>query len=307
MTGTIFDIQKFSIHDGPGIRTTVFLKGCPLRCRWCHNPESNLRRPELSFSPDRCIGCGYCLSHCPRELHRIVAGEHLIARARCTACGTCAAECYADALELIGREASVDEVIQDVLRDTPFYETSGGGMTLSGGEPLCQIDFTEALLRRAKTEALHCCVETSGFAEYRDLERIAPYVDLFLYDVKETDDARHRAVTGVSNRSIVANLGRLHADGAAILLRLPIIPGVNDTIEHYRGIAALTADLPGLVGIEIMPYHRLGEGKLARLGLAADARLTAHTPSAEEIGCWIDALAALGVSVVNERLAPSQD
>ncbi len=187
MTGCIFDIQRCSVHDGPGIRTTVFLKGCPLHCLWCQNPESISVKKLMSFLPDKCIGCSYCFEVCPNKAHAMLDGRHVMYQNKCVACGLCSEKCYTGALELVGREVTVAEVLDEALRDRPFYDTSGGGITLSGGEPLLQPAFCEALLREARQARLHCCVETSGYCDDERLHRIAPYVDLFLYEWKETD------------------------------------------------------------------------------------------------------------------------
>jgi pyruvate formate lyase activating enzyme len=303
LTGRIFEIQRFSIHDGPGIRTTVFMKGCPMRCIWCHNPEGISSKPDLSFLPEKCIGCGACFRLCRNEAHRIEerpspdpqkAGQtlqvHVLDRTRCVVCGACTTECYAKALELAGREVTVDEVIGEVVRDRPFYETSGGGLTLSGGEPLFQIDFAEALLRRAKEEGLHCCMETCGFGEWGRLERLLPLVDLFLYDLKETDPDHHAEFTGVSNDLILRNLRALHERGATIRLRCPIIPGCNDRDEHFAGIASLAGELPNLEGVELMPYHRLGESKVGRFGFDRTGRPTPESPANGAVSGWNESL-----------------
>lgn len=268
-TGRVFDIQRFCIHDGPGIRTTVFLKGCPLKCRWCHNPEGISAAPVLSFVAARCIGCGACSRVCPNGVHVMEKCEHKLLRRKCTACGKCAKECPSGALELVGREMTVDEVMKVVIRDEPFYKTSGGGMTLSGGEPTLQMDFSVSLCEAAKARGIHCCIETCGFGERFDLQRLAKVVDLFLFDIKETDPARHTEYTGVSNETILKNLKLLHGLGAAIVLRLPLVPGLNDRPEHIGAVERLAASLPGLRGIERIPYHPMGLSKLARFGLPA--------------------------------------
>ena len=319
-TASIFDIQRFSIHDGPGIRTTVFLKGCPLRCAWCHNPESVSGKPALSFVPEKCIGCGYCFKACRHGAHILepptasepAAGaavhanpdaasspRHTLDRAKCIACGRCVEKCYAGALELVGREMSVEEVLREVLSDRPFYETSGGGMTLSGGEPLYQIDFTESLLAAAKAQGLHNCIETCGFADFELLRRVMPYVDLFLYDLKDTDSRRHKANTGVPNEPILENLRMLVAAGARILVRIPLIPGYNDFEDNLRGMAQLGRSLPGLLGMEIMPYHKLGVSKLGRFGIMEPERLPEVVDDAT-MTQWIATLAAAGITVVNK-------
>jgi len=304
--GWVFDIQKFSIHDGPGIRTTVFLKGCPMRCAWCHNPEGIDRSPVLSFLPSKCIGCGYCFRACPRGAHRMEGERHVLDRAACRVCGACARECYAGALELIGRQVTVDEALAEVLSDRPFYETSGGGMTLSGGEPLYQIDFTEALLAAAKAEGVHCCMETSGYADWSCFRRVLPHVDLFLYDVKDADDARHRANTGVPLGPIRDNLRRLHDAGRPVLVRVPLVPGYNAFDDCLAGLAEMLAALPRLQGVELMPYHRLGTSKRERIAADPEPR-PADPPEEALVARWAARLRAAGVRVVNElsaRAAP---
>jgi pyruvate formate lyase activating enzyme len=299
--GRIFDVQRFCMHDGPGIRTTVFFQGCPLRCVWCHNPEGIHPRPQLSFIPAKCIGCGYCFRVCPHQAHRMDPERgHVIDREKCARCGLCAKECYASALEMVGREVDVAEIMDEVMRDKPFYDTSGGGMTLSGGEPTMQIDFAEALLVEGRALGLHRCVETCGFADWSRYERLLPLVDLFLFDVKETNPDLHEDFTGAPVEPILRNLERLHERGASILLRLPIIPGHNDREEHFAAVADLFRRMPGLKGAELIPYHRMGEGKTDRFGLEAARRPQVESPDPATVKMWIEKLRAFGARVVND-------
>lgn len=266
MTGLVFDIKKFAIHDGPGIRTTVFLKGCPLTCLWCHNPESQEGGPEISFLAEKCIGCGFCFKHCPRSLHEMHAGKHVLNRTHCVRCGECTAECYAGALEIIGKPMTVEAVLEDVLKDRPFYETSGGGMTISGGEPMQQFEFTKALLAAAKASGLHTCLDTSGWASMKQYRQLLDWVDIFLYDLKETDPVRHLEYTGVSLPPILKNLREIDRLGKKIMLRCPIIPGLNDREEHLQAIARIANELQNLLEINVLPYHPLGKSKNERIG-----------------------------------------
>ncbi len=293
LSGMVFDIQKFSIHDGPGIRTTVFLKGCPLRCVWCHNPESQDGGPEISFSPSKCIGCGFCRQACPHGCHTVDAeGRRVFVRASCERCGRCAAGCYAGALEVIGRPMTVTAVLDEVLKDRPFYETSGGGMTISGGEPLAQFEFTRALLAAARREGLHTCIETSGFASFDRLAVLAGLVDLFYYDYKETDPARHLEYTGVPLSPILENLAGLDRLGAATVLRCPIMPGLNARDEHFRGIAAVANGLSHMREVHILSYHPLGRDKLARIGRTGEQQNWGDADNGM-VQAWVDAVAGL--------------
>jgi len=288
--GRIFQIQRFSIQDGPGIRTTVFLKGCPLCCLWCHNPESVQAGQEVFFSASQCMGCGYCFEHCAQHAHRMVDGVHVLDREACVACGECGKGCYTGALEMVGYEASVEEVLAEVLKDRPFYETSGGGMTLSGGEPLTQFEFSRALLAAARESGLHTCVETSGFAPFEHLLALLPLVDLFYIDCKETDPARHQDYTGVTLARIVENFTRLDALGVVTVLRCPIVPGLNARDDHFLGIAALANRLHHVKEVHILPYHPLGRSKLERLG-KPDVNPEWSFPERAVVESWIAAVA----------------
>ena len=264
-SGLVFDLQRFCIHDGPGIRTTVFLKGCGLDCWWCHNPESQAVGAEAVIRESRCIRCGACVDACGHDAVTWSDAGPVTDRARCSACGDCTAVCYAEARELAGRTMAVDDVLAEVLLDRPFYEESGGGMTLSGGEPLLQREFAAALLRGAKAHGLHTALDTCGHATWETFEFVRRDVDLFLYDVKLMDDERHRRFTGVSNGPILRNLRALAERGHRVRLRLPVIPGVNDDDANLRAVAAFAAALPQVDGADLLPYHPIGVDKYRRL------------------------------------------
>ncbi len=266
----VSEIQRFCMHDGPGLRTTVFLKGCPLRCAWCHNPEAQRAGAELLFYETKCIRCGACSALCKTGAHE-VAEKHRIHRQRCLACGACADACPCGALSLCGKEMTTDEILAVAERDRAFYGETGG-VTLSGGEPFAQGEKTVALLRACKEAVFSTAVETSGYADPETLRRAVPYVDLFLWDVKDTNGDRHQRYTGVSNQPILANLRMVSEMGARIRLRCILVNGVNTDPCHYGTVADLAGEIKNLEGIEILPYHAYGGGKTVFLGEADNGR-----------------------------------
>lgn len=253
-TGTVFEIKRFAVHDGPGVRTVIFLKGCPLRCRWCHNPEGMEPKPQLAYFGHKCLHCGECVKACPNGAHALVDGMHVFTRDACVACGECETACPGRALRLFGHEFTVAEACQAVLSDRDFYR-DGGGVTISGGEPLLQVDFCIGVLKSLKQEGIHCAIDTSGAVPWDGFEQVLPYVDLFLYDIKHIDVCRHREQVGASNQLILANLKRLTGHGVRIEIRIPIIPGFNDDTASIAAIGAFLADLPHITGIRLLPYH----------------------------------------------------
>ncbi len=290
-TLSLFNIQKFCINDGPGIRTTVFFKGCPLRCVWCHNPESKSVRQEIFYDTEKCIHCGRCVEVCEKGCHRIENGVHTFDRTTCVACGKCASVCMTEALEAVGKTSTTDEVLSEVMKDEAFYQNSGGGLTLSGGEPMLQYAGALELLQKAKKQGLHTCMETCGFADTEKYIEIAKFVDIFLFDYKLTDPVLHEKYTGVPNTKILENLKALDHQGAKIILRCPIIPTINDTEAHFKGIAATAEALTNILEIHIEPYHPLGSGKAARLGREY-ALESLSFPEKETVEEWIQTIQA---------------
>lgn len=264
-TGLIYDIQRFSVHDGPGIRTTVFLKGCPLQCAWCHNPESQSQEAELAFFKARCMECGNCVSACPSACHALIGTGHAIKRSDCTACGKCTENCFSNALAVIGKTVTVQEVMDDVTADSLFYQVSGGGMTLSGGEPMFQPRFTLELLKAAKVKNIHTCLETCGFCAPEHLVNAVPYTDLFLFDLKTTADI-YEQWTGVPLEPILHSLRALDEAGGRIVLRCPLIPHVNINDTHIAHIAQIAASLKHVTAINLEPYHPIGLSKSEAIG-----------------------------------------
>lgn len=265
MPGIIFDIQRFSLHDGPGLRTNIFFKGCSLRCDWCCNPESQRPTPEVAVFLANCFGCGDCLDVCPQEALRLEEDKVVRDKWRCDHCGQCVAVCAAGALHLIGRVVTAGEVLQEILRDAAFYGQAVGGLTLTGGEPTSQPEFALALLRLTKAEHLHTALETCGQVSWEVLESLLPYLDLVLYDIKHMDTKRHLQATGCGNELILENAQRLAKAGANVILRIPLISDFNTDESHLHQIADFASHL-GIAEIHLLPYHTLGRAKYGALG-----------------------------------------
>lgn len=280
LTGKIYDIQGFSVQDGPGIRTTVFLKGCPLRCPWCHSPESQEFFPQLSWMSMRCLGvaaCGKCLEVCPQKAispgriqENPATGEKLqlvhVRRKLCDNCGICAEHCYAHALYICGKDYTVDEVLERVSKDIPFYEHSGGGVTVSGGEALSQLPFTLALLKELKGRGIHTALDTTGYAPASSVDAVLPFTDLFLYDLKHMDSRLHKQVIGVPNERILENARRIAKSGGKMQIRIPVIPRFNDSPENIAATGRFCKELgDAITVIQLLPYHNLGVVKYQRI------------------------------------------
>ncbi len=286
--GLVFGIQHFSIHDGNGIRSNIFLKGCPLRCQWCHNPEGLSGGLGLQYIKSKCRGCGKC-GHIYRNMNQIYSQPDSVKE-------QCASRCPWHALELVGTWMTVDEVLEEVRQDLNFFKKSQGGITISGGEPMLQADFVLALLKEAKTMGFATAIETSGYADWEDYEKILPYVDEFLWDYKATDDRVHKKLTGVSNQKILNNLDKICHTGVCLTLRCPLIPEVNDSPEHLRGIAEMTKTYENMKGAEIMPYHKYGTAKAKRIGGPEQKEFT--VPTQDTIKKWEQTIIRMGGRII---------
>lgn len=290
--GIIFDIQRCSYLDGPGIRTTVFFKGCQLRCVWCHNPESFCPEPQLRFLSHQCQLCGKCAEVCPQGGHSFTNGVHTVDFSRCTGCGICAEHCPSQALQLVGYEISAQQIMDTVLRDKAYYNATGGGITISGGEPTMQPEFLLELLSLSREHGIHTCLETNGYIPQKILGRLLDKVDLFLLDYKITDPQMLRSYTGASGDLWHNTLETLQRSVKPVILRMPVIPGINDITAHFQEAADLKKAYPCIEKVEIMAYHAIGADKWKQLGYAYNLEgLPSVTP--EQKARWETALASL--------------
>ena len=296
MEALITDIQRFSLTDGDGIRTTVFFKGCNMHCTWCHNPETISAQPELMFYTNKCIGCGKCFAACPNNAHRIEGDRHVIDRKACVNCGKCAAVCYAEALTMCGKAMSVEDVMKQVRQDIPYYEASGGGVTLSGGEVLCHRDFAVALTDACHAQGISVAVETNLSFPFETIAPLLDKTDLIMCDLKLFDDERHRAYTGVSNKHVLQNLRRIDTLGIPIIVRTPLIPNVTDSEGNLTAIADYIKDMKHLRRYELLNFNPLGEGKY--IGLDKENVFASARPlSKERLAHLGDTVTAMGVTV----------
>ena len=261
MKGNIIKISRFCTDDGPGIRTVVFLKGCPLNCIWCHNPESQRYAAEIMYDSKKCVNCKSCYKVCNKGCHTLDEHTHTFHSEKCNVCGECIAVCQAKAIEVVGKKVSANEVLEEIEKDSIFYQTSNGGVTISGGEPLYQPEFTSEILKMCKEKGIHTAIETSGFADEASLKKVLKYCDFVLFDIKETNEENHKKFTGVSLKPILKNLNIINDRGISFIIRLPVIPGLNDREEHFCKVKEIVKNMHFCKDVEIMPYHTLGTYK----------------------------------------------
>lgn len=298
MNGIITDIQRFSVHDGPGIRTTVFLKGCSNRCAWCHNPETFSLKPQLEFFPDRCIGCGRCFEVCPKGVHRSEEGRHIVVHEACTGCGCCADSCYAHALVITGRQMTVDDVLEQIRMDKPYYKRSGGGITVSGGEPVLQSEFVKELLRLCREDEIHTAIQTAGNYDFKYLRELVPYLDLVMYDIKAFSEDIYQNVILGNRERILGNLKQLDRMEIPIIVRTPVVGSVNDTDQEIEAIAEYLSVLTQLQYYMLIPYHGLGKVKYDALGMEYTNNF--YTPDKERMQ-QLEQVAARYIKVYNNE------
>ena len=294
MKAKIFEIKRFAVHDGDGIRTTVFLKGCPLKCVWCHNPEGLSLKPELAYYEHKCINCGECVSVCPTGAHKMENGSHTFDRSKCIACGKCVDACLGNALTLYGKEMSVQEILPILLEDKDFYKNSGGGVTISGGECLLYADFCLELLKVLKQNGVNTAVDTCGLVPQSSLEKVLPFTDVFLYDIKAFDSSVHKKCTGYGNEQIIKNLMFLDEKGAKIEIRIPYVPGFND--GEIENIGKFLSGLKNIIKVRVLPYHNYAGSKYKSLGLKNTLPKT--LPTDEDIKNAVNKLKEHGLNAI---------
>ncbi len=294
--GRIVAIKRFEIHDGDGIRTTLFLKGCPLKCKWCHNPEAISPEPQVAYLKEKCIGCGECVSVC--SAHRFSGGKHVYDRNKCVYCGKCENVCLGDALTFYGKEISPEEALTFLMEDGIFYKSSGGGVTLSGGEPLLQADFCMELLKLLKAEGIHTAVDTCGFAKRKDIDKIIDYTDVFLYDLKYYDDKKHIQYTGQTNKTIFENLEYIDKKGKPVEIRIPLIPTIND--DQIEPIGRFLATLKHIKKVKLLPYYNFSSSKY--MALEMENTLPAvETPDDYQLTDAVSILKSFGLNAVSGK------
>ncbi len=293
LKATIVDIKRFAVHDGDGIRTTLFFKGCPLKCKWCHNPESISFQPQISYIEHKCINCGECVKVC--SAHTIKEGKHIFDRKKCVACGKCEKVCLGQALKLYGQQMSVDEILPILLEDKDFYDNSNGGITLSGGEPLMQADFCAELLKRLKENGIHTAIDTCGFVSKEAIDKVIPYTDIFLYDIKAINESVHISATQKSNRIILDNLKYIDSIDKKIEVRIPFVPMINDKELDLIGVTLQS--LKNLTKVKILPFHNFAGSKYDAIGMENTMK-DIKLPTKLQIQNAVNTLSEYGIKTV---------